>query len=189
MEPAPTALIFATTRGAIQEVSSAPNLTGSRRRLMLTPFMKSSIRAPRATQAGFTLVEILVVIVILTILASIVTVNVVRKPGEARVAAARIQIKQLQTALQVYRTEQGRLPSQEQGLEALVRKPAAGIVPEHYPEEGYLESREVPKDPWNNDYVYLIPGRQGESFEIISYGSDGEPGGEGDAADVSSSGL
>ena len=140
-------------------------------------------------RSGFTLVEILVVIVIITILASIVTVNIVRKPGEARVAAAKMQLRQLQTALQVYRTEQGRLPAQEQGLDALVQKPTAGVIPESYPAEGYLESRQVPSDPWNHDFIYLVPGRQGEAYELISYGSDGEPGGEGDAADISTATL
>jgi general secretion pathway protein G len=135
---------------------------------------------------GFTLLEILVVIMIITILASIVSVNVLRKPGEARVSAARMQIKQLQTAVQLYRTEQGRIPTQEQGLEALVAKPATDPIPQRYPEEGYLDSRKLPVDPWKNDYVYLAPGRAGESFEIISYGSDGEPAGDGDAADLSS---
>ncbi len=138
-------------------------------------------------RAGFTLVEILVVIVILSILATLVAVNVIRQPGEARVAAAKIQIKQLQTALQVYRTEQGRYPTQDQGLEALVRKPQTGIIPERYPSDGYLESREVPRDPWKNDYIFIAPGRNGESYEIISYGSDGEPGGVDDASDISSS--
>jgi general secretion pathway protein G len=138
-------------------------------------------------QAGFTLIEILVVIMIITILASIVSVNVLRKPGEARVSAARMQIRQMQTAVQLYKTEQGRLPTQEQGLEALVARPTIDPAPPRYPEEGYLESRNLPKDPWKNDYVYLAPGRQGEPFEIISYGGDGEPGGEGEAADLSSS--
>lgn len=141
----------------------------------------------RQRQSGFTLVEILVVIVILSILATLVAVNVIRQPGEARVAAAKIQIKQLQTALQVYRTEQGRYPTQDQGLEALVRKPQTGIIPERYPSDGYLESREVPRDPWKNDYIFIAPGRNGESYEIISYGSDGEPGGVEDASDISSS--
>ena len=146
-------------------------------------------RTHRDSKSGFTLIEILVVIIIITILASIVSVNVLRKPGEARVSAAKLQIKQLQTAVQLYRTEQGRTPTQEQGLEALVSKPVTDPVPQQYPAEGYLESRKMPKDPWNNDFIYLVPGRGGEVFEIISYGSDGEPGGEGDAADLSSSGL
>ena len=146
-------------------------------------------RTHRDSKSGFTLIEILVVIIIITILASIVSVNVLRKPGEARVSAAKLQIKQLQTAVQLYRTEQGRTPTQEQGLEALVSKPVTDPVPQQYPAEGYLESRKLPKDPWNNDFIYLIPGRNGEAFEIISYGSDGEPGGDGDAADLSTSGL
>jgi len=141
------------------------------------------------SQSGFTLIEILVVIIIITILASIVSVNVLRKPGEARVSAAKLQIKQLQTAVQMYKTEQGRAPTQEQGLEALVSKPVTDPLPQQYPTDGYLESRNLPKDPWNNDFIYLVPGRAGEVFEIISYGSDGEPGGEGDAADLSSAGL
>ena len=141
------------------------------------------------SKSGFTLIEILVVIIIITILASIVSVNVLRKPGEARVSAAKLQIKQLQTAVQLFKTEQGRAPTQAQGLEALVVKPTTDPIPQQYPADGYLESRKLPKDPWNNDYIYLVPGRAGEVFEIISYGSDGEPGGEGDAADISSSEL
>lgn len=141
------------------------------------------------TRRGFTLVEILVVIVIITILAGIVTVSIVRKPGEARVAAAKMQLRQLQTALQVYRTEQGRLPTQAQGLEALVQRPVTEPIPPNYPAEGYLESRQLPRDPWNNPFVYLVPGRAGEAYEILSYGSDGEPGGDGDAADLSTSAL
>jgi len=126
------------------------------------------------------------VIMIITILASIVSVNVLRKPGEARVSAARMQIKQFQTAIQLYRTEQSHIPTQEQGLEALVAKPTSDPIPPRYPEEGYLDSRKLPADPWKNDYIYLAPGRNGEPFEIMSYGSDGEPGGDGEAADISS---
>ncbi len=81
------------------------------------------------------------------------------------------------------------MPTQEQGLAALCVKPSVSPVPEQYPEDGYLESRKVPLDPWNREYVYLVPGRNGESFEILTYGSDGEPGGEGEAADTSSSDL
>ena len=145
--------------------------------------------AQRPSTSGFTLIEILVVVMIITLLASIVAVNVLRKPGEARISTARMQIRQLQTAIQLYRSEQGLLPSQEQGLEALVAQPSTEPIPQRYPAEGYLESRRVPKDPWNNDYIYIAPGRSGEAFEIISYGSDGEPEGEGEAADISSAAL
>jgi general secretion pathway protein G len=146
-------------------------------------------KAGRAARRGFTLIEILVVIMIITILASIVSVNVLRKPGEARAAAARVQIRELQTAVQLYKAEQGRLPAQEQGLEALVSKPTSDPVPEQYPPDGYLETRSVPRDPWGNEHIYLAPGRAGEAFEILSYGGDGEPGGDGEDADLSSSQL
>jgi general secretion pathway protein G len=138
---------------------------------------------------GFTLIEVLVVLVIISILATVVAVNVLNRPAEARISAARVQIKQLQTAVQMYRTDHGRLPTLEQGLEALVARPTLPPAPDTYPEGGYLTSPRVPRDPWKNDYIYLVPGRRGEPFEIISYGADGTPGGEGEAADISSSDL
>ena len=139
-----------------------------------------------ARRTGFTLVEVLVVIVIITILAGVVTVSLVRRPDEARAAATRMQLQQIRTALQIYRTEQGALPTQEQGLEALVAKPTAPPVPERYPAEGYLDSRRLPMYGWKHAFIYLIPGRQGEPYEVISYGSDGQPGGAEYAADISS---
>ncbi|MBU0678302.1 MAG: type II secretion system major pseudopilin GspG [Verrucomicrobia bacterium] len=135
---------------------------------------------------GFTLIEILVALVIIAVLAGIVGGNVLRKPAEARITAAKVQIKNLQTAIQVYRTENGFVPTQQQGLDALVREPATAPVPRNYPDEGYLESRDVPLDPWGRPYIYLVPGRDNLPYEIISYGSDGEPGGVDDAADISS---
>ncbi len=138
-------------------------------------------------RAAFTLIEVLVVIVIITVLASFVTLNIVNKPSEARAAAAKLQVKELQSALQIYRAEQGRYPTQAQGLEALVTKPTTEPMPPNYPADGYLSTTSLPKDPWKYDYVYLVPGRKGEPYEVISYGSDGEPGGEGDAADITSS--
>lgn len=140
----------------------------------------------KSRKTGFTLIEVLIVLVILVGLATLVSVNVVRHQAEARVRTAQVQIRQLQQAVNLYRAEQGRPPTQEQGLEALVRRPAIPPVPARYPEEGYLESRRLPRDPWGNEYVYLSPGRDGLPFEIISLGSDGETGGEGDAADISS---
>jgi general secretion pathway protein G len=131
--------------------------------------------------------EVLVVLIIITILATIVGVNVIRKPAEARMAAAQVQIKAFQTALQMYKAEQGRYPTQEQGLEALCVKPAVSPIPAQYPEEGDLESRHVPLDPWKRAYLYLAPGRNDEPYEIISYGADGELGGAGEDADISSS--
>ena len=140
----------------------------------------------RETRSGFTLIEILVVLIIITILAGFVGLNVLRKPGEARVTAARMQVKTLQAAIKLYHTEQGRFPTQAQGLQALVTKPTTSPIPPNYPEGGYLDSRNVPSDPWGHEFIYLIPGRQGELFEIISYGADGEPEGSGEDADLSS---
>jgi general secretion pathway protein G len=135
------------------------------------------------------LIEVLVAIFIGVLLAGIVTVNVVRYVAESRVKAARIQIRELKGAVEQYMAEQGRPPSMEQGLEALVRAPSIPPVPRKYPEGGYLSSRRLPRDPWGREYVYIVPGADGQPFEIISYGSDGEPGGEGDAADISSADL
>ena len=140
-------------------------------------------------RAGFSFIEIIVVMVIIAILAGVVTVNVLHKPAEAKISAAKMQLQQLRTAVEMYAAEQGRVPTQEQGLEALVRKTSLPPIPERYPQNGYLNSSAVPRDPWRHPYIYLVPGRSNEVFEIISYGSDGEPGGTGDAADISSSNL
>ena len=140
-------------------------------------------------RAGFTLLEILVVVLIITILATIVGVNVAKRPGEARVAAAKAQIEAFRTSLDLYRMDQGQFPSQEQGLKALCQKPTVSPIPQKYPDEPYLGRAKVPFDPWGHEYIYLVPGSKGEKYEIISYGSDGEQGGKGDAADISSSDL
>lgn len=138
---------------------------------------------------AFTFLEVLVVIVILTILATIVGVKVAHHPTQARIATAQSQIGILRTALQTYRMDQGGFPSQGQGLQALVRRPETPPVPRNYPEGGYLEAPRVPDDPWGAPYVYLVPGRGGEAFEVLSYAADGKPGGTGDATDISSSGF
>lgn len=138
---------------------------------------------------GFTLIEVLVVLAILMGLATIVTVNVVGRQRKARVDTAKIQISELHNAVMHYQIEQGRLPTMEQGLEALVRRPTIPPIPENYPPEGYLSRRQVPRDPWDHEYVYVVPGRDGAPFEIVSYGADGRPGGTGDAADISSADL
>jgi len=137
------------------------------------------------SKRGFTLIEVLVVLVILMGLAGIVTVNVVRHQSEARLKTARIQIRQLQLAVQLYQSEQGRIPTQQQGLDALVHPPTIAPVPARYPAEGYMESHRLPKDPWGAEFIYLEPGREGQPFEILSAGSDGELGGTGDAQDLS----
>ncbi len=150
---------------------------------------KTMTERRRAARAGFTLMEILVVLIIITVLAGIVGVNVMRHPGQARVAAAAAQVQNLKNAVKLYYAEQHNYPTQAQGLDALVAKPTTDPIPANYPQDGYLDTLVLPRDPWGHEFVYLIPGRHGESFEIISYGADGEPGGEGDNADISSSGA
>jgi general secretion pathway protein G len=141
------------------------------------------------TRSGFTLLEILVVVMIITILAAVVGVQVVKEPDKARRAAATAQIDAFKNALQLYRMHHSRYPTQEQGLEALCTEPTSEPVPRDYPAEGYLESRRLPLDPWGNDYVYLIPGLEGAPYDIICYGADNEPGGTGADADILSSDL
>ena len=138
---------------------------------------------------GFTLLEILVVVMIITILATIVGVNVAHEPGRARIAAARAQMGILRNALQMYRMDQGHYPTQQQGLRALCERSRTPPIPEKYPADGYLESRNLPLDPWQHEYIYLIPGQEGTPYEIVTYGADGEIGGEGEAADLSSRDL
>ena len=143
-------------------------------------------REPGAPRAGFTLVEILVVIAIISLLAGVVLLNIAPQIGMGSQAAAKAQIQVLSSAATTYRMAHGRYPTQPQGLEALVRKPSQEPVPENYPDGGYLSGRIVPLDPWKRPYIYLCPGRQNENFEILSYGADGEPGGSGADADISS---
>ncbi len=145
--------------------------------------------AAQQRRSAFTLIEVLVVLVIVMGLASIVTVNVVRHQSESRVKTAQLQISQFEQALQSYHLDHGRYPTQAQGLAALVERPTTSPVPDRYPEGGYLARNRLPLDPWGNEYIYLAPGREGEPFEILSYGSDGEPGGTGHAAVISSSDL
>lgn len=139
--------------------------------------------------AGFTLLELLVVVAIITILASVVGYNLMKEPGKAKVAAAKATITILKTNLQRYRLDHDRLPTQEQGLQALCTKPDRPPVPEAYPEGGYLDSMQVPLDPWKREYVYLSPGPNGEPFLIVSYGADGEEGGTDENADITSNDL
>ncbi|MDA3798408.1 MAG: type II secretion system major pseudopilin GspG [Kiritimatiellae bacterium] len=140
-------------------------------------------------RAGFTLIEILVVVVIIAILGGFVGVNLVNKPNEARVSKATSQIGVFETALSLYKLDNGNYPTQEQGLMSLVEEPKVDPLPRKYSSDGYLEKSKVPSDPWGSEYIYLIPGSNGEKFEIISYGADGQPGGEEFDADISSSNI
>lgn len=134
---------------------------------------------------GFTLIELMVVIVILGILAAIIAPRVMGRADEAKVTEAKVQIKNFETALKMYRLDNGRYPSTEQGLEALVEKPSTGAIPKNWREGGYLEKKKAPVDPWGNRYVYVSPGLHGD-YDIVSYGADGVKGGEKFDADIES---
>lgn len=127
---------------------------------------------------GFTLLELIVVVFILSILAAIVAPKFMGRTDDAKVAEAKVQIRNLETALKLYRIDTGTYPSTEQGLEALVTKPETGVIPSKYREGGYLEQVRVPADPWGNPYIYASPGTSGD-FDIISLGADAKEGGEG----------
>lgn len=134
---------------------------------------------------GFTLIELMVVIVILGLLAAVVAPRIIGRTDEAKVAEARIQIRNLETAVKMYKLDNGFYPSTEQGLEALVERPVVGSIPRRWREGGYLESRKIPKDPWGRPFVYISPGIHGD-FDIISMGADGAKGGDGLDADLQS---
>ncbi len=135
---------------------------------------------------GFTLIELMIVIVILGILASIVVPRLMSEPDKARVVKAKMQIQNLAVAVKKFKMDNGFYPSTEQGLEALVTKPSIGKTPQHYPPHGYISK--VPKDPWGNDYIYISPAEHAD-FEIISLGADGKEGGEGYDKDIKSDEL
>ncbi len=136
---------------------------------------------------GFTFIELMAVVVILGILAMYVMPRIFGRVDEAKVTAAKVQMKSFEQALRLFYLDNSFYPSTEQGLEALVEKPTTGRVPEKWREGGYLEKTTIPLDPWGHPYVYLSPGRNGEDYEIISYGKDGQEGGTGYDADISSS--
>lgn len=140
-------------------------------------------KAKHSKESGFTLMELMVVIVILGILASIVVPRFLDEPHKARVIKVKMQIQGLSTAAKKYYLDNGFYPSTEQGLQALVEKPTVGRIPKHYPAGGYIAK--IPSDPWENEYVYLSPGGH-EAFDIISFGADGEEGGENDGEDIQS---
>ena len=134
-------------------------------------------------ERGFTLIEIMVVMVILGILAGLIIPRIMGRPEEARRTKAQIQIESIETALKLYKLDNGSYPTTEQGLQALVEPPSVGKLASDWREGGYLEKGKVPKDPWGNEYVYLSPGIHGD-FDLVSYGADGETGGEGKDMDI-----
>jgi general secretion pathway protein G len=135
----------------------------------------------RKNQRGFTLIEIMVVVVILGILAGIVVPRLLERPEEARRTKVAVQIRSLEEALGLFKLDNGFYPSTEQGLKSLVEKPTSGRLPGRYRDGGYI--KKVPADPWGQPYLYLSPGTHGD-YDLFSYGPDGESGGEAENADI-----
>lgn len=130
-------------------------------------------------QRGFSLIEIMVVVVILGILASLIVPKIIDRPNDARIVKAKHDVLGIQNALDLYRLDNGFYPSTDQGLLALVEKPTTNPAPRNW--KLYLKS--LPKDPWGRDYVYLNPGQHGE-IDIFTFGASGQPGGEGADAEI-----
>lgn len=134
----------------------------------------------RNQQSGFTLIEVMVVVAILGILATIVMTNVVGKDEQARVTAAKTGLAQISNALEMYKLDNHKYPTTDEGLEALVQKAASAKT---FPQGGYIKGG-LPKDPWGNPFQYIVPGSNGRPYDVYSWGSDGAEGGEGDNADI-----
>ena len=134
---------------------------------------------------GFTLIELMVVVVILGVLASLIAPRLLGRTDEAKIVKAEVDISAIETGLKLYRLDNGRYPTTEQGLMALVAQPSTEPLPTKWPQGGYLEREQIPKDPWDREFLYLSPGVHGE-YDILSYGADGAPGGEGMDADIKS---
>jgi general secretion pathway protein G len=141
------------------------------------------VRSDRRKRAGFTLVEVMVVVVIIGLLATVVVINVLPAQDRAMVEKAGADIAVLEQAVETYRLDNLTFPRTEDGLQALVAPPASLNRPERYRQGGYV--RRLPDDPWGNPYQYRQPGRDNRPFEIISLGADGQEGGEGNDADIS----
>ncbi len=134
---------------------------------------------------GFTLIELMVVIVILGILAGLIVPRIMGRPEEAKQLKAKMQIESIETALKLYKLDNGMYPDTEQGLQALVELPDTGTLPKKWRKGGYLEKGRLPKDPWGNEFIYLCPGVH-DDYDIISYGSDGVSGGDDKDKDINS---
>ena len=137
---------------------------------------------------GFTLIEIMVVIVILAMLAAIVGPKLMGRTDDAKIQTTKTQLKGLETSLKLYKLDNGVYPGTEQGLSALVGKPTVGLIPKNYKQGGYLDSKSVPKDAWGNDFVYVSPGENGD-YDLYSFGADGVKGGEKNNADINSADI
>ncbi len=154
-----------------------------RKLFQLEPFTR--FLTPLKKRGGFTLIELMVVIVILSILAVYVAPKLVGREEQAKQVKARVDIQGLETALKLYKLDNGMYPTTDQGLEALVEAPESGKVPKNWREGGYIEKSKISKDPWGNEYIYLCPGSH-DDYDIVSYGADGDPGGENENKDIKS---
>jgi general secretion pathway protein G len=173
---------MASTKKAMLRLGSE-STPGEREGKGMPTSLVASLRLLLGSVSGFTLIELMVVIIILGILAGLIVPRIMEDPDKAKVVKAKLQIESFSSAIKRYKLDNGDYPSTDQGLQALMEKPSVGKIPGRYPEKGYLPK--VPKDPWGNDYVYVCPGEHGD-FDIISYGGDGKEGGEGKDADVRS---
>jgi general secretion pathway protein G len=145
------------------------------------PPQYSLLRLQRHVSAGFTLIELMVVLVIIGVLAALIVPNVLDRADDARVTAARTDVNNLMQALKLYKLDNQRYPSSEQGLQALRAKPTTGPIPGNW--KSYLDK--LPNDPWGRPYQYMNPGVKAE-VDVLSFGADGQPGGEGKNADIGS---
>lgn len=134
---------------------------------------------------GFSLIELMVVIVILGILAGIITPKLMGRTDDAKIIKAQVDIAALTTALKLYKLDNGTYPTTEQGLKALIEPPEKEGSSGNWKKGGYLDKKRIPKDPWDNDFIYLSPSMHGD-FDIVSYGADGVPGGEDKNKDIKS---
>lgn len=147
--------------------------------------MTAKIKMIGCNNRGFSFLELMVVIVILGILAMYIAPKFMGRTDEARMKMARVQIEGLGTALDLYKLDNGFYPSTEQGLQSLIEQPQSGRIPKNWRKGGYLKKGKVPKDPWQNDYVYQAPGAHGD-YDLICFGADGASGGEDENKDINS---
>lgn len=164
-------------------ISSQKNALKFRHLIKFAPVMKKQLTQLRkTTQKGFTLIEIMVVIVIIGILATLVVPRIMGRPDEARVVSAKHDVTTLVQALKLYKLDSGRYPTTQQGLNALVIKPTTDPAPMNWKMGGYLDK--LPQDPWGNPYQYTNPGTHNNEIDVYSFGADGKPGGTDNDSDI-----